>query len=414
MAWYNDAYNFAKDTAVDAVKNKLTGGAGVGDLKNLAALASDSPGRLPGDIQAGADIRSGYQADLAAAQAAAGQAPTMALPTMAAAPTATAATINTQPQGQFRQGQQDLAGSLQGVISGTAGPSVAELQGQRSLARNIAGQMSMAAGARGPNIALARRTAAMNAGQLGAQSAADSALLRAHETAQARDQLGGVLSAGRGADIGLATGQAGLEQQTGLANQGAQLATNQGNLNAALTTGQANLGSQLTSRAQDINEQAGIRGDITAQQGQLYGADKAVADINAKGKDRVIGLGKDVINAGIGALPALTSDRRLKTDVAPESDDVMHEFLTAVDPKSFRYKTDDPKADRHGVMAQDIARSRIGKALVHDTPGGKMIDVPQAVGALMAAAGFMHGRLKKIEIDHKPLSETIGMMGGHR
>jgi uncharacterized protein YcfJ len=102
---------------------------------------------------------------------------------------------------------------------------------------------------------------------------------------------------------------------------------------------------------------------------------------------------------GQGAGEAM-SDKRLKKHVETAKSDVK-KFLDSVGAKKYEYK--DPKApgaakgERVGVMAQDLEKSEMGKALVRNTPQGKMVDTVQGFGALLAAQAEMHNRLKKLE-----------------
>jgi len=309
-----------------------------------------------------------------------------------------AATIDAAPQAQFRTGQQGLATSLQSVIDGQA-PSVAQMQGQRAAAENMAAQMSLAAGARGSNMALARRQAAANVGQLNARAGLDAALVRAQESATARGQLGGVLQQARGADLGLATEQAGLQQQAA----------------------SANLGADLQSRGMDLTEQSNLRRDTLAASQIEQDAGKTAYDSAQRSAERENDAWRDLENAGTSMISMgasskgsrTTSDRRVKTGIADESPSALMEFLGAIKPSAFNYR--DPakhgEGRRHGVMAQDLERSEIGKSLVRDDEDGvKVIDVPKAVGAMLAATSFLHGRMRKLEGNKQPLHKTLALV----
>ena len=50
-----------------------------------------------------------------------------------------------------------------------------------------------------------------------------------------------------------------------------------------------------------------------------------------------------------------------------------------------------------GVIAQQIEKAPGGKSMVVNTPTGKGIDVPSAVGTLLAAAAETHDRVKDLE-----------------
>jgi hypothetical protein len=187
-------------------------------------------------------------------------------PTQLAAPTTLAqaalaqhANIDPTQQAQFRAGQTGLISGLNGAISGQD-PSVAAIMLRQETERNISNQYALAQGANGTGSGLALRQAMMNAGDMNQQSIGQQALLRAQEIATARGQLGGVLDQARGADVGLATNQAGLQQQAGLANQGA--------LNTqSLTQGQMAQGVNLAN--------AGFQNTASQTQAQLDAAQRA-------------------------------------------------------------------------------------------------------------------------------------------
>jgi hypothetical protein len=97
-------------------------------------------------------------------------------------------------------------------------------------------------------------------------------------------------------------------------------------------------------------------------------------------------LGAGVQTLGT-VLPMMFSDRELKTGIRPADKD-LEEFLNALRPSTYRYKTDGPgriPGRSAGVMAQDLERSKLGRALVTDTPEGKMVDYGRAMPLLMAA-----------------------------
>lgn len=162
------------------------------------------------------------------------------------------ATIDTSPQEQFRQGQLGLMSQLQGQANGT-GPSIAQGQLQRASDANLAQSMAMAQSMGGMGAGAGLRGISQQRAGVGQQLASDSGLLRLQEQQQAQGLLANVTAGGRGQDIGLATGQAGLFQQAGLANQGAQnqFALTQAGFNQAAN--QANLSSSI--QQQQMNDQ---------------------------------------------------------------------------------------------------------------------------------------------------------------
>ena len=99
--------------------------------------------------------------------------------------------------------EQNLASGLGRTISGTAGPSAAQVQLQQGLDTSNANALAMGAGASGQNAVLARYQAQQQAGQQGAQMQQAAALLRAQEVAQAQQQLAQLRASMGGQSIGL-------------------------------------------------------------------------------------------------------------------------------------------------------------------------------------------------------------------
>lgn len=235
----------------------------------------------------------------------------------------------------FRQKQLDYTKQLQDVINGTAGPSAAEVQGRNLSDRAMAQQFAAAQGATGQNSGLAYRQALQNAAGMQQQQIADATANRAKETAQARDQYGNLLSTGRSGD--------------------------------------------LSKYSTDVGA-----GNVR------YAADK-----DFQGKKIAAAAG--VVSGGLGAL---ISDETKKTNISDGDDDV-RQMLDALKAHDFNYK--DPNeagaapGKRTGIMAQDLEKSAAGSALVKNTPSGKEIDSPQAIGAMLAALAELNGRVKRVE-----------------
>lgn len=165
---------------------------------------------------------------------------TLAQAAQAKADQAKATLLDPTQQAEFRAQQKTLAGYLNDAILGNA-PSVAELQLREAEQRQEANQLGLAAKASGGgNLALALRTAANNIGRLNQGASADAALLRAKEIADARGQLGDVVSSGRNSDINLA-------------GQNATLATDVSKLNAGLNTDVSKTNAGLTTDVSKLN-----------------------------------------------------------------------------------------------------------------------------------------------------------------
>lgn len=186
--------------------------------------------------------------DSGAAAAAQRQAPMAQAAQLGSASLYGGATIDPTQQAQFRQGQLGLANQLWGQATGQ-GPSIADAQLRQASDRNMAQAMALGASQRGGARAGALRDIANQRASISQQLAADSGLLRLQEQQQAQGLLGNVLGAGRGQDIGLASAQAGLQQQAGLANQAAlnQFALQQGAFNQQTNLANQQAGLQQTA-----------------------------------------------------------------------------------------------------------------------------------------------------------------------
>lgn len=299
------------------------------------------------------------------------------------APTVNGANIATGPQNQFRTQELGLAQQLQRVGSGQE-MGAGELATRRQVGQALAGIQSGQRMARGGNAAIGARAAARAAGDLGVNAAGMSREAALQDQTAARGLLAGVLGQGRGADIGLATSQAGLNQQANLANQQANL--QQQGLNNQMDLG---LLSQLLGMDQaTLQAQLALQG-MQQQYGNRPGA---LGDI--------LGVGGQ-IGAAAASNPAIWSDEKLKENVT-DGEAAVREFLGALRPKTFDYK--DPKHGGKrvtGVMAQDAERSKLGKAIVKDTPEGKQLDSNRVASALLASVAVLDRRLAKLEPKRK-------------
>lgn len=327
------------------------------------------------------------------------------------APTIQSAGIDQNAANQSRGAQYDAIKSYKDVLSGAA-PSVAQIQLGRTLQTNVLNQTGAAAGARGTNQALAQRTAANNIAQLNAGAGSDAALLRAQEQDAARAGLSTAATTARSQDLGVATGQATLDQDAASKNQS----------------------SAVTTRAQDIAEQnAKASQDLLAQsqaqaaQQQLFNntntnktQQQAVDSSIAGDVSRAIALGGGGGETVPGAqgltvttVPAQSdfsdgttddkknqttlSDRRAKTDIKPERSGFVA-MLRTLEPAKWEYKDPANGAGKQfGVMAQDLEKTPVGQQLVVQTPKGKAIDAGKSIGPILASLKLLTDRLDKID-----------------
>jgi hypothetical protein len=320
--------------------------------------------------------------------------------------------VGTQMQGvgAAQQGlgtQGEAAQSYRDVLSGGA-PSVADLSAQRLAGQGIANQYGVANSATGANRAMALRAAINGAGGIATQTAADAGIRRAAEMDQARQGLLGAGSAmsGTGATLGnlgsgiANTGQGITQSGQGITASGTAIrgqditgATNQANLTQQAN--EANQNAAVTTQGQNITQQLGI-GSL-ANQATATPLNADVSKINAENYAKAAAQknNNDLIATGADLL----SDERVKTDVKPGAASA-REMFAALLPKKFRYEGDigpSTEGDQHlGVMAQDIEKSgKLGKGMVSESGGLKVINIPMAVSALMAAMADIERRGKR-------------------
>jgi hypothetical protein len=216
-------------------------------------------------LQSGDEIRSRVQEGLDAVRKR--EAPQATTTTIAPVRTANAAQINTAAQDQFRARQLVLADRVNAVATGGQ-MGAGELAARREGNRAIAQQQAYARMGRGANAATAARTAATNTANIGLNTAGQAAQAATTDRQMADQTMAGLLTSGRSADIGLATGQAGLNQQAGLANMDAQNQRVFQQAGLDQSTSLANMQSRL--QAMGMNDQASL-----AYLSQLYGVDAA-------------------------------------------------------------------------------------------------------------------------------------------
>lgn len=73
------------------------------------------------------------------------------------------------------------------------------------------------------------------------------------------------------------------------------------------------------------------------------------------------------------------------------------EFLSAIKPKTYRYKDEADGAGRRlGIMAQAIEKTKLAKHAIVQTPRGKVVDTAQLAGPIAAALGRLNEKFEKM------------------
>lgn len=245
--------------------------------------------------------------------------------------------------------------------------------------------------------------AALQQEQMQRQAAMQAAGLTLDQSVQGQQLKQAAINAqlqGAGQFAGLAqqsaTAQAQLAQQAALANQDAFLKAGMFNqtmpLEAFQAQQQANLGF------------AGLGGDLLkAQMGSLTGVDLAAAqrafEANQNRQNRNFQILGGLIGAGGAVGAAAASDRKMKKEIKVNKE--TQAFLNALTDNEYKYK--DPTkvgtapGTQYGPMAQDLAKTKMGKTAVIEGPDGLMIDSSR--GFLLALSGLanINQRLSKLE-----------------
>lgn len=315
--------------------------------------------------------------------------------------------------GGARNAQQNFLQSLEMSAAGKGGPSAAEATLQKGLDASIASNLALARSGRGGNQSVAMKQALQqNALATGAVSN-DAAALRAREQQQAQ-QLYGTTASGIRAqdqqqqvtDLGAATTDAQLEQQTILANQALRNDASKTNLLTALDQ-QKQKDTMILQLMQMgmTQEQAAFEAEVQQQQfnaGLLAQQEAARQGVAIQNNASSMQTGA-AIAQGVGtaiSMAAAASDERVKTEITDGSGS-LHEFLSALGTHEYEY--DEPEKPLRGKgrfvspMAQEIESTKLGKNMVKDTPDGKIVDYGKGFGTMLAALADQHKRLQRIE-----------------
>jgi hypothetical protein len=278
------------------------------------------------------------------------------------------ATNRTAPQtdmgSPFRSAQLNQIGQLQGIASG-AQKGAGELAAQRQAQVAAAQQMAMARMQRGGmGGALAARNAANNTSAIGISAAGMGQRAAMQDQQMAHGLLTNAAGQGRGQD-----------SQIQLANMDAKL---------------KQMGLDDAARIAYLQQLTGM--DANQLQAQLQSMGVAL------GQQGLLG---PLLSAGgqIGAA-AVASDERAKTDIADAGDEI-DQMLDHMLPKAYVYKDQSKHGvgRRAGVMAQDMAKSKVGRAVVIDDIGdGVMgLDVNKAISAALASSARLNQRVRELE-----------------
>lgn len=302
-----------------------------------------------------------------------------AAPVAHAAQLGPAAQLATGQMDQTRQGALGTAGMLGQIASGQQA-GAGELAVNRQMGQVAAQQMSAARSARGAGAALAYHNAMRNTADAGLAGAGQAAQAQMADQQGANAQLGQLYSGLYGQDASVAAQNAQLGQQAALQQGQFQQQTNLANQGASLQQQQMNDAAQIAALGQQLGwDQATINAQIAKSQNK--------------------GMLPDLLKAG-GAAAAAASDERLKTDIA-DGGAAADDFMRGMRSTTWRYIDEKKwgKGNRLGIIAQDLARSEMGrKTLVDvDEQGHLGFDIGKAASAALASVARLHERLERVE-----------------
>ena len=290
----------------------------------------------------------------------------------------------------FRGNQSQLAQMLMGQAQGRNSLSAEQLrQGQMS---NVAQQQALAASAAPGQQSTALRMAMGNAARQGYGMSGQAAMAGIAERNAAAQSLGGVLSGARAQDQGLATFNAGQRQGASQFNAGQNNALAQALLQAQLQNAQAQQQGRMGYEDARSQRFGAMMGAPTAGE-RMMGAAMGGAQMAA-----MAGGG----GGGAAGLQSAMSDERAKESIEHGGNEA-DEFMRAITPQTWEYKAghrDRPEAGHGrflGVMAQDLERTKAGKAAVRDTPEGKIVDFGKLGSILTASVSRLNERLDALE-----------------
>lgn len=249
-------------------------------------------------------------------------------------------------ESMFRAQQNGLAQMLMQRATGQA-PSLTDAIARQQQTQGMANISSQTASQRGVNNAFAARGAQNAAASLSGQLAQQRMMGNIQEQQSAQQSLAGVLSGARDQDNAF--------QQLKM-NQ--DLQPRQASFQEALQRQNLNAQGQLAARGTRFNNW---------NQQQQTGAQ---------------------MMGGIGSIVGM-SDETEKHNIQEISKADVHEFLSAIKPKTYEYNNSAyGEGERIGFVLQDVKDTKLGKKLVVVRDGKLMYDKDNLNGIILAALAF--------------------------
>jgi hypothetical protein len=137
--------------------------------------------------------------------------------------------------------------------------------------------------------------------------------------------------------------------------------------------------------------QAGNTGAIMGTAGAVFGGMKGGPQGAQAGYTAGSGAG-NMIGSTAYRNNRYPSDKACKENIAEEHPLEIEAFLQSLSPKSFDYKGGEK--GKHGVIAQDLEKSSIGRGIVvEDESGMKNVSMPDAIAALFEAVSHLNKKM---------------------
>ena len=171
----------------------------------------------------------------------------------------------------------------------------------------------------------------------------------------------------------------------------------------------ARLGAQASQDAQNEIARQGTLAKLQEQNQNVANIANVIQGAQAAqmGREQMISTADqaakqnraNVIAGGGQALASLAvmSDENTKKQIEP-SDGKARDFLEVIKPKVYEYKNEaNGEGKQLGIIAQDLEKSELGKAMIKETPEGKQVDFGKGFGAVLAAVAEINQKLNEIE-----------------
>jgi hypothetical protein len=166
----------------------------------------------------------------------------------------------------------------------------------------------------------------------------------------------------------------------------------------------AGANQQAQLQQQQMNDQAqqwgwgSLLGQYQTGAGRTFAGQQGAEDRELGNKQFGWGQMKDYA-AMAGGLALMASDERVKENVEP-GEGKLKELLEAAGTHAYTYKDSEKHGEgvRVSPMAQELEKSELGRALVHeDASGTKLVNYPAALGAMLASEAMHEKRIAKLE-----------------